>query len=467
MRSSRVVASPGWVLTEPVRFGRTGNCRDGETVLSHTIPDGSADQDQHRNPDLMRSRFILSAVALVAVSMPVSAVTPEVRAILKSANAERLARIGQHLMIGADSIDGMKVLVENRAVMGIFITDHNVKGKTSAQIRAKIDALQDIRLKQGLPPLIVAADQEGGPVSRLSPPLPLTPSLATILQPPPATEKVAAVVKASKTPVTPAVAAANTSDANSTPVDTEDDKRARVEAFAKAQGENLSALGVNLNFSPVVDLRVPIKLRNDGETMLERRAISADPDVVTKAAGWYCASLMSQRIGCTLKHFPGLGRISVDTHRRMATLTAAKSVLLSQDWLPYKGLMKNAGTITMQGHVRMTSVDDTTPASFSAPVIDGLIRKEWAYDGVLITDDFSMGAVLRSPGGAGQAAVRALNAGVDIVLVSWSERHLAGILKALLATEAGGKFDAAKLAASKTRIAKVVTDLTGVPAAGQ
>jgi beta-N-acetylhexosaminidase len=251
------------------------------------------------------------------------------------------------------------------------------------------------------------------------------------------------------------------SDANPMPIDTEADKQARIETFAKAQAAALAEIGVNLNFSPVVDIKVPLKDRNDGETMLDRRAISADPDMVTKTAGWYCSTMMSTaHIGCTLKHFPGLGRITNDTHRRMATLTATKDELQTQDWLPYKGLMQKPGTITMLGHIKMTALDDNEPASYSMPIIDGLIRKEWGYDGVLITDDFSMGAVLRSEGGAGGSAVKALNAGVDIVLVSWSERHLASVLQGLLYADAKGKIDQAKLVVSKARIAKVVSDLT-------
>ncbi len=421
----------------------------------------------------MMKRLALPVLTfIVASAIPAAAVTPEVRSILNSANPDRLERIGRHLMVGADSIDAMRILVEKRAVMGLFITDHNVRRSTVAQVKAKIDALQAIRVKQGLPPLIIAADQEGGPVSRLSPPLQLTPSLATTLLPPIEQERLASAAaalaavpktKGRNTPPPPEPPSAT--DANPLPVDTEADKQARIESFAKAQAEALGAIGVNLNFSPVVDIKVALKSRNDGETMLDRRAISDNPDMVTKTAGWYCATLMSARVGCTLKHFPGLGRISNDTHRRMATLTATKEDLQIHDWVPYKGLMQKSGTITMLGHIRMPSMDENAPASFSEPIIDGLIRKDWGYDGVLITDDFSMGAVLRSPGGAGGSAIKALNAGADIVLVSWAERHLASVLTSLLYADAKGKIDQAKLAVSNARIGKVVTDLTGGAAA--
>jgi beta-N-acetylhexosaminidase len=417
---------------------------------------------------------LISGTVLIAgtAASPLLAASPETLSLLKTSNPERVARVGQHLMAGGDDLDGMQILIEKRAVMGLFITDNNVKGKTVAQVRAKIDAYQAIRAKQGLPPLIIAADQEGGPVSRLTPPLQDRPSLATTLLPLEEQARVASLAAAQKKllkagkkrqaaalklPDPPVVS----NDANSGSVDTEADKQARIEAFARGQALELNGLGVNLNFAPVVDLKVPLKNRNDGETMLDRRAISADPELVTKTAGWYCSTMMSAaNVGCTLKHFPGLGHITNDTHRRMATLTVNTEQLQGQDWVPYRQLMKQPGTVTMLGHVRLTAIDDKEPASASAPVIDGLIRKKWGYEGLLITDDFSMGAIMRAPGGAGAAAIKTLNAGGDIVLVSWSERHFASVLKALIDADAKGKLDQTKMAASKTRIAKTVAQLT-------
>ena len=82
-----------------------------------------------------------------------------------------LERLGRHIVIGYHSSATMKALVEKKAIAGIFITDHNVRRRTVADIRSEIDALQALRARQGLPPLIIAADQEGGAVSRLTPPL--------------------------------------------------------------------------------------------------------------------------------------------------------------------------------------------------------------------------------------------------------------------------------------------------------
>jgi Glycosyl hydrolase family 3 N terminal domain len=100
--------------------------------------------------------------------------------ILKS-DPETLARIGRHIIVGYHSLSDIKRLLEKKAIGGIFITDHNVRGRNAAAMKSTIDSLQAIRKEQGLPALIIAADQEGGAVSRLSPPLKRQPSLAQVV----------------------------------------------------------------------------------------------------------------------------------------------------------------------------------------------------------------------------------------------------------------------------------------------
>ena len=86
--------------------------------------------------------------------------------ILKT-EPERLARLGRHVIVGYHLLSDVKALVNARAIAGVFITDHNVRGRKIADIKADLDSLQNIRREQGLPPLVIAADQEGGSVSRL------------------------------------------------------------------------------------------------------------------------------------------------------------------------------------------------------------------------------------------------------------------------------------------------------------
>lgn len=344
------------------------------------------------------------------------------RADLMATDPEVLARVGRHLIVGYELNSTITALVEKKAIAGVFVTDHNVRGRQASEIKAIVDQWQDIRKAQGLPPLIIAADQEGGGVSRLSPPLKYQPGLARM------------IAKAKD-------------DA---------ERETIVRSYATTQAAELRRVGVNMNFAPVVDLNLPTTKRNDGETRLRQRAFSADPDLVAKIAGWYCDELGNAGIMCTLKHFPGLGRVGNDTHKSMGEIRATESQLRVRDWVPYLKLMNRQNVATMLAHVKLREVDKDIPASHSARVIGGVIRDGWHHDGILITDDFSMGAITRSKTGIGPAAVEALNAGADYVLVSFSDRDLNAVLTGLIASETQGGLDRRMLEKSVTRSDRIL-----------
>ncbi|MGE0055632.1 MAG: glycoside hydrolase family 3 N-terminal domain-containing protein [Hyphomicrobium sp.] len=343
------------------------------------------------------------------------------RAEILSSDPERLGRLGRHIIVGYHLLSEVKALVEARAIAGIFITDHNVRGRKADDVKADIDALQQIRREQGLPPLIVAADQEGGAVSRLSPPLRRQPSLGKLLA----------------------------------KVDHDVDRRPIVENYARTQAAELSRVGVNMNFGPVVDLKLDPSNRSDGETRLRLRAISSDPYTVAKVAGWYCDTLAEAGILCTLKHFPGLGRVKRDTHVASAEISATEGTLELNDWVPFRRLMGKPNVVTMLGHVRVGVLDKTAPASYSRTIVSTLMRETWENQGLLVTDDFSMGAITRGKPGLGAAAVKALNAGVDFLLLSYSEKHLDTMYSALLKADESGELDEKMRAQSRARIDNV------------
>jgi beta-N-acetylhexosaminidase len=344
------------------------------------------------------------------------------RSEILQTDAGRLERVGRHLIVGYNSFTEIRALVEKRAIGGIFITDHNVRDRTAKAMKADIDALQAIRAEQGLPPLIIAADQEGGTVSKLSPPLKKQMSLGRVLA----------------------------------DLKHDDERRKAVEAYAETQAGELKRIGVTLNFAPVVDLKLNPSNNDDGETRLRLRAIAADPYLVAKVAGWYCDTVAAAGIICTLKHFPGLGRVVRDTHVSSGEISATGGQLELNDWVPFRNVMTKQNAAMMLGHVRVNVIDKTTPASFSRPVIRDLIRDQWSYDGLLITDDFCMGAVTGSKGGIGAAALRAIDSGVDLVLVSYPERHLDTVLSALIAADADSAIDRAVTGASNERIARIL-----------
>lgn len=341
---------------------------------------------------------------------------------LLASDSERLARIGRHIIVGYESYDALQLLVEKQAIAGVFVTAHNVRGQSVATIKNKISQLQEIRKSQSLPPLIIAADQEGGQVSRLSPPLSRLPSLAQVL-------------RGAKDDAT---------------------RQMVVENYAAAQAADLKKIGVTLNFAPVVDLNLDTGDRDDGATKLRYRAIAADPYLVAKVADWYCGVFLKNGLMCTLKHFPGLGRVKRDTHVVSGEVTASEGMLELNDWVPFRRVMSKPNVATMLGHVRVGVLDNDTPASFSSAIIGTLIRGQWNYEGLLITDDFSMGAITNGKEGIGNAAVKSLKAGADLILVSFNEKHLDSILNALLQADAGGSLDAKLLDDSQSRILRAL-----------
>jgi beta-N-acetylhexosaminidase len=296
-------------------------------------------------------------------------------------NDEAARTLGRHFVVGYSQADAVMALAARGLIGGVFVSRVNAAGRSADALRAEIAALQQARAAAGLPALIVAADQEGGIVSRLSPPLTALPPLATLATLPPA------------------------------------QRAAAVAAYGARQGRELAALGVTLNLAPVVDLQ-PDRPTGalDLHSLIGQRAIGRDPVLVAEIALGYSRALNAAGVRPTLKHFPGLGRIAADTHHFAAGLAATSGELEHTDWLPFRRVLAETDAVLMLGHVTVTAIDPDRPASRSRRVVE-LLRKGWGYDGPLITDDMTMAPVYRS--GLCDAAIEALNAGIDLLLLSY------------------------------------------------
>jgi beta-N-acetylhexosaminidase len=372
-------------------------------------------------------RSLASLTLLAAIGVLTATVGQElrfrwIRHYVLYSDTGRLERMGRHLIVGHRSLPEVRELIRLRGVAGIFLSSHNVRGKTVSQIRSEIRSLQSVRRRQGMPQLWIATDQEGGIVSRLSPPLSHMLGLSELV---------------------------------ATNSDSAELQRA-VREFAGKQGRELADIGVNLNFAPVVDLNRDVRNPHDKYTRIFERAISSDPEVVTKVARWYCEALEQQGVRCTLKHFPGLGSVFDDTHLQAASMDVSLSEAANSDLTPFRKLMRT-GAFTMLGHVRLTAVDPDLPVSISHDVIAGMLRRDWKHDGVLITDDFGMRAVSSSRAGIEDGSVTALNAGVDLILVSWDSDQYYYVMYALLKADEQGMLDAEVLKRSDKRLRKANT----------
>lgn len=328
-------------------------------------------------------------------------------------------RLGRHFMVGYSSLREVTVLAEKGLIAGVYVSRRNLRGRSAEALRSEIAVLQARRRAANLPPLIVAADQEGGIVSHLAPALTELPSLGTL-------------------------------------ADLPADLRDRMAGeYGRIHGRELAALGVNLNFAPVLDLRPEKKLtRFDFNTLIGRRAISDDPGKVTDVALPYIHGLEASGVGATVKHFPGLGRVRGDTHHFSADLETGIDELEATDWRPFRQALAGSRAALMVGHVRLTAVDPDRAASHSRKVIDGIVRRKWNYQGVVVTDDLVMGAIYQHD--VCSAVVEALNAGVDLLLVAFDGAQFYRIFACATAAAGKGRLDPAMLEQSDIRLRRLL-----------
>jgi beta-N-acetylhexosaminidase len=296
-------------------------------------------------------------------------------------NRPDIVEIGRHFVVGYENVETIRELVRTGGIGGIFVTQRNVAGRKVAVVAAEIAGLQEVRREAGLPPLVVTTDQEGGPVSRLSPPLPFPPPLSTIAALP------------------------------------SEQRHDAARRLGVDQGAALRKIGITMDLAPVSDLMPARAGVIDWNTQIVTRSISRDPEVVAVVAAGFAEGLLAAGVTPTAKHFPGLGRVAVDTHLFSASLAASESDLQTTDWIPFRAVLGIPGAALMLSHVALSEVDAGIPVSQSKRVVTGLLRQQWGFDGIAITDDLTMGAVQHA--GLCTAVERALNAGIDLLLVSW------------------------------------------------
>jgi beta-N-acetylhexosaminidase len=329
----------------------------------------------------------------------------QLRARVLATPEDELRAVGRHLLVGYTSIDELRPLVTKAAVAGVFISKRNAQAAALDHLAADITFLQDLRARSGLRPLWIGSDQEGGLVASLSPPLARPRPLSAL--------------------------AANVEVLH--------------EEVAE-QAQQLACLGTNVNFAPVVDVDKGIRDAADRFSRIGDRSISADPALVARTARLYCGILAKAGVQCTLKHFPGLGGVKVDTHVGEAVL----SVLDAADVAPFQELTQSLDPRpwVMLSHAIVAPLDRDHPASASGPVID-ILRKDWSFRGVIVTDDISMAAFRNN---LAANLIGSLSGGADLILITYDPELAYTALDTLLRARRTGALPAAVLERSDERL---------------
>jgi beta-N-acetylhexosaminidase len=234
--------------------------------------------------------------------------------------------------------------------------------------------------------------------------------------------------------------------------DPHDDDKARrttllaVEEDAFRSGQEIRGLGITVNLAPVAEV-----LSNENRAFLDDRSYGPDAAFVEAACSAFIRGMERAGIACVLKHFPG--NTGEDPHTNKSVITADKAAL-NETAIPMIRLLKRTEaplsentTMVMVSHAVVSAWDSKRSASLSDAVIGGWLRGELGFNGVVLADDFTMGAVALEPG---EAAVEALIAGVDMVM-AWPP-NINAIHKAILAALTEGRLSRQRLEEAASRI---------------
>ena len=179
-------------------------------------------------------------------------------------------------------------------------------------------------------------------------------------------------------------------------------------------GRELNALGINMNFAPIVDVYSSIK-----STVIGPRSFGENPEYVGAMGVSFSQGLLDAGVIPTAKHFPGHGDTDADSHGKTPVINISKETFYNRELVPFKAIIKAGFPAIMSGHLCFPEIEpDGTPASLSKHYITDILRNELGYEGLVITDDMMMNGATVFAGGVSLAVRMAIKAGNDIIIFS-------------------------------------------------
>lgn len=286
--------------------------------------------------------------------------------------------------------------------------------KTNSQLAGLVKDLQKVAKETSDVPAFIALDQEGGQVTRI----PLFPQMPSPW----------AVAK------------------------TQNPDLAR--SFGVSVGAALREFGFNMNLAPVLDVGAGNKY-----SFLGSRTYTQDVDNISKIGVAFAEGLLDSKVIPVAKHFPGLGPVVNDPHKVLVRRTISLEELWKTDLPPFQTFSRLENSAMMVSHFVYPKLDSTlTPATFSKPIISGILRGTLGYQGLVMTDDLMMEGAKASPDFQ-ENVVRAYEAGADLIMVSWSRARQKAAVEGLLKALHSGRLKLEDLESRLERIKKIKSAL--------
>lgn len=302
--------------------------------------------------------------------------------------------------------DSTRLLISEHRINHFILFKRNIEN--ADQLANLCRDLRYTCAEQGLLPPLISIDQEGGTVTRLPPPFTQFPDARQLAESP--------------------------------------DAEQLLINYARTTARELQGVGVNLNLAPVLDV-----CPTDQGFFMERRSLGEKADVVSRLGSLIIMEMQDLGLAACAKHFPGLGRAVTDPHQQLPTVSQSSASLEKNDLPPFRAAMGVEVAAIMTSHTIYEGLDQDNSATLSTKILTDLLRKKMGYQGVVITDDLEMGAIEKE-GAIDQAALKAFQAGADLLLICHEHDKVVRSLETLGSAVKQGEVPGERLVASRARI---------------
>lgn len=338
-----------------------------------------------------------------------SAPEDEIKKLLDTMTLDE--KIGRMVMVGLEGYtpdEKTMEMIEKYHVGGFILFSRNIEGPD--QLTALLNSLKAANSRSKIP-LLLSVDQEGGRVSRMPKELERFPDNQTV-------------------------------------------GKVNLEEFSYKLGallaECVKAFGFNMNFAPVLDIH-----SNPNNPVIGDRSFGEDAEIVSRLGISVMKGMQDQGVISVVKHFPGHGDTDEDSHISLPSVEHSKERLMNFELVPFQNAIQNGADAVMIAHITVKEIDPDRPATLSEAVVTDLLREELNFDGVVVTDDLTMGAVMKNYD-IGEAAVQSVLAGTDVLLVCHGYDNQVSVMEALKEAAENGTITEERIDRSVYRILKLM-----------